>query len=191
MRPLVRRLVVVWIAHNMVFVASSLLRTADYIEAYALTRFRIAAMIWMALVAGGLVLICWCMLAGKSAHWLINANAMAALIVLAVVSVVDLGAVVAGWNVRHAREVRGRGVELDLGYLHTLGAPALVSLVELETTTDDVALRDRVFTTRRGEGGAGLGLSIARALLAANDATLDLIPTTEGAVFELVMPFAE
>lgn len=47
------------------------------------------------------------------------------------------------------------------------------------------------FTTRRGEGGAGLGLSIARALLAANNATLDLLPTTEGAVFELVMPLAE
>ena len=47
------------------------------------------------------------------------------------------------------------------------------------------------FTTRRGEGGAGLGLSIARALLAANDATLDLQPTTEGAVFELVMPLAQ
>lgn len=148
-RPLVRRLVVVWIAQNMVLVASSLLRTADYIEAYALTRFRIAAMIWMALVAVGLVLICWRMLAGKSAHWLINANAMAALIVLAVVSIIDLGAVVAGWNVRHAREVGGRGVELDLGYLHTLGAPALVSLVELETTTDDVALRDRVAAVRQ------------------------------------------
>lgn len=47
------------------------------------------------------------------------------------------------------------------------------------------------FTTRRGEGGAGLGLSIARALLAANDATLDLLPTAEGSVFELVMPLAE
>ncbi|MGV9010164.1 DUF4153 domain-containing protein [Brevundimonas sp.] len=148
-RPLVRRLVVVWIAQNMVLVASSLLRTADYIEAYALTRFRIAAMIWMALVAVGLLLICWRMLAGKSAHWLINTNAMATLVVLAVVSVVDLGAVVAGWNVRHAREVGGRGVELDLGYLHTLGAPALVSLVELETTTDDVALRDRVAAVRQ------------------------------------------
>ncbi|GLK49520.1 hypothetical protein GCM10017620_24930 [Brevundimonas intermedia] len=148
-RPLVRRLVVVWIAQNMVLVASSLLRTADYIEAYALTRFRIAAMIWMVLVAVGLMLICWRMLAGKSAHWLINANAMASLIVLAVVSVVDLGAVVAGWNVRHAREVGGRGVELDLGYLHTLGAPALVSLVELETTLDDAVLRDRVAAVRQ------------------------------------------
>lgn len=148
-KPLVRRLVVVWIAQNMILVASSLLRTADYIKAYALTRFRIAAMIWMGLVAVGLMLICWRMLAGKSAHWLINANAVAALIVLAVVSVVDLGAVVAGWNVRHAREVGGRGVALDLGYLHTLGAPALVSLAGLETTLDDAVLRDRVAAVRQ------------------------------------------
>lgn len=48
-------------------------------------------------------------------------------------------------------------------------------------------------SSQRGEarGGAGLGLSIARALLAANDATLDLLPTAEGSVFELVMPLAE
>jgi signal transduction histidine kinase len=44
------------------------------------------------------------------------------------------------------------------------------------------------FTTRRGEGGAGLGLSIARALLAANRATLDLRPSDRGAVFELGLP---
>ncbi|WP_350354488.1 DUF4153 domain-containing protein [Brevundimonas fontaquae] len=148
-KPIVRRLVLVWIAQNMILVASSLLRTADYIEAYALTRFRIAAMIWMVLVAVGLVLICWRMLADKSAHWLINANVLAALIVLAVVSVVDLGAVAAGWNVRHAKEVGGRGVAVDLGYLHTLGAPALVSLVELEAALDDAVLRDRVAAVRQ------------------------------------------
>ncbi|GAW41750.1 hypothetical protein SH203_02159 [Brevundimonas sp. SH203] len=148
-KPLVRRLVVVWIAQNMILVASSLLRTADYVEAYALTRFRIAAMIWMVLVGVGLALICWRMLADKSAHWLINANVTATLSVLAVLSTVDLGAVVAGWNVRHAKEVGGRGVELDLGYLQTLGAPALVSLVQLETTTRDAALRDRVGAVRR------------------------------------------
>jgi hypothetical protein len=159
-RPLVRRLVVVWVAQNLVLVASSLLRTADYIESYALTRFRIAAMIWMALVAVGLVLICWRMLRDRSAHWLINANVVVALTVLAGISVVDLGAVAATWNVRHAREVGGRGVELDLGYLHSLGAPALIPLVELEQTTDNPGLRDRaaavrqqiLATVRRGQG---------------------------------------
>jgi signal transduction histidine kinase len=47
------------------------------------------------------------------------------------------------------------------------------------------------FTTRRSEGGAGLGLSIARALLAANQATLDLVPSEGGAVFEIGLPLAE
>lgn len=148
-RPLVRRLVVVWVAQNIVLVASSLLRTADYIESYALTRFRIAAMLWMVLVGIGLLLICWRMLRDRSAHWLIDANVRVALAVLAMVSVIDLGAAAAAWNVRHAREVGGRGVELDLGYLRGLGAPALVSLVELEQTTDDPGLRDRAAAVRR------------------------------------------
>lgn len=147
-RPLVRRLVVLWIAQNMLLVASSLLRTADYIEAYALTRFRIAAMIWMVLVGLGLLLICWRMLRDKSAHWLINANVFAALGVLTVISAVDLGAVAAAWNVRHAREVGGRGVELDLGYLRELGDPALVSLVRLEQSSDDPRLIDRAAAVR-------------------------------------------
>lgn len=147
--PLVRRLVVVWVAQNIVLVASSLLRTADYIESYALTRFRIAAMIWMVLVAIGLLLICWRMLRGRSAHWLINANVIVTLAALAVVSGIDLGAVAATWNVRHAREVGGRGVELDLGYLHSLGAPALLPLVQLEQTTDNPGLRDRAAAVRR------------------------------------------
>jgi hypothetical protein len=148
-RPLVRRLVVLWVAQTIVLVASSLYRTADYIESYALTPFRIAAMLWMALVAVGLLLIGWRMLRDRSAHWLINANVAVSLSVLAAVSLVDLGAVSAAWNIRHAREVGGRGVELDLGYLRSLGAPALVSLVELEQTTDDPDLRDRAAAVRR------------------------------------------
>lgn len=147
-RPLVRALVVLWVGQNMLLVASSLLRTADYIEAYALTRFRIAAMIWMVLVAAGLLLILWRMLRGKDGHWLIDANVRLTLVVLAAASTVDLGSVAAAWNVRHAREVDGTGALLDLGYLRFLGAPALVSLVELEQTTTDPDLRDRAAAVR-------------------------------------------
>lgn len=147
-KPLVRALVVLWVGQNMLLVASSLLRTADYIEAYALTRFRIAAMIWMVLVAAGLLLILWRMLRGKDGHWLIDANVRLTLVVLAAVSTVDLGAVAAAWNVRHAREIDGTGAELDLDYLRFLGAPALVSLVELEQSTSDPDLRDRAASVR-------------------------------------------
>jgi hypothetical protein len=118
------------------------------VDAYGLTRFRLAAMIWMGLVAIGLALICWRLLKDRDGHWLIDANVKALLAVLAVVSVVDLSAITAAWNVRHAREVDGSGAALDLGYLRGLGAPALVSLIELERTTDDPGLRDRLAAVR-------------------------------------------
>lgn len=130
--PLIRRLVVVWVAQNVFLVASSILRTTDYIAAYSLTVLRIAALLWMALVAVGLVLILWRMLRGKSSAWLINANAAAAGVVLFACTIVDLGSVAATWNVRHAREAGGPGQPLDLCYLNQLDASALTALVELE-----------------------------------------------------------
>lgn len=57
--PLVRRLVALWIGQNVLLVFSSALRTLDYVDAYSLTRLRLAALLWMALVATGLVLIRW------------------------------------------------------------------------------------------------------------------------------------
>jgi hypothetical protein len=141
--PLIRVLVVAWVAQNLFLVASSILRTVDYVEAYSLTRLRIAALVWM-----GLVLICWRMLRGRSGAWLINANAVATLLVLTAGCVVDLGAVAAAWNVRHAREVGGKGPELDVCYLAQLGPSALVSLVELERRSTVPALTDRVAWVR-------------------------------------------
>ncbi|HEX4693091.1 DUF4173 domain-containing protein [Sphingomonas sp.] len=130
--PLIRRLVIAWVAQNVFLVASSILRTVDYIQVYQLTELRIAALIWMALVAVGLVLIVWRMLAAKSGAWLINANALAAGFVLLICSAVDLGSVAATWNVRHAKEAGGQGQALDLCYLNQLNSSALVALVEME-----------------------------------------------------------
>ncbi|HYD37337.1 MAG TPA: DUF4173 domain-containing protein [Allosphingosinicella sp.] len=146
--PLVRRLVYVWIAQNVVLVASTMLRTADYIEAYSLTRLRIAALVWMALVAIGLVLICVRLWRGRSGAWLINANLAVALVALAACAVVDLGAVAAQWNVRHAREASGRGARLDLCYLNALGPSALLPLIELESRPLAPRFRARVSWTR-------------------------------------------
>jgi len=68
--------------------------------------------------------------------------------VLVVVSAIDLGAVAAAWNVRHAREIDGQGAQLDLCYLDSLNGAALVSLVELEQRAADPALKDRVAAVR-------------------------------------------
>lgn len=148
-RPLVRGLVTVWVVQNIFLVASTALRTVDYIEAYSLTRLRIAALIWMAVVAVGLALICWRLLRDKSPSWLINANVAVLAVVLTGCSVVDLGAVAASWNVRHAGDVGGRGAALDVSYLRSLNGAALVSLAELETRPLGPELRLQVASARR------------------------------------------
>jgi hypothetical protein len=153
-KPLVRGLVVLWVAQNMLLVASSLLRTANYVEAFGLTRFRLVAMIWMVMVGIGLLLICWRMLRDHDGHWLIDANARLALVVLAALSIVDLGAITAAWNVRHAREVDGTGAWLDVGYLRSLDSSAAVSLVELEQATTVASLRDRLAPVRADTVGS-------------------------------------
>jgi hypothetical protein len=146
--PLIRILVVLWVGQNLFLVASSILRTLDYVQAYSLTRLRIAALVWMGLVGLGLVLICWRMLRGRSGAWLINANAAAALVVLVAACGIDLGAVAAAWNVRHARELGGQGPELDVCYLRRLGPSALVSLVEAERASTSPELTDRLAWAR-------------------------------------------
>jgi hypothetical protein len=146
--PLIRRLVVAWIAQNMLLVASSVLRTIEYIEESMLTPWRIAALLWMALVALGLGLICWRMLTERSARWLINTNALAAAIVLTASTILDFSAMSATWNVRHAAEATGHGPNLDLCFLNMMGAPALLPLIELEKRPLPAEFRDRVRSVR-------------------------------------------
>jgi hypothetical protein len=136
--PWARRLVTVWVVQNLVLVASSALRTIDYINASMLTTWRIAALAWMGLVALGLVLICWRILKGCSARWLINWNALATGLVLTVCSFVDLGALAATFNVR-----RQAPAAIDLCYLSQVGDGALLPLAELETRPMDRVTRDR------------------------------------------------
>lgn len=147
--PAIRRLVLLWIGQNIILVASSMLRTVDYIDAYSLTRLRIAALIWMGLVGFGLITICWRLLCNRSAAWLININLAAAGLILSAIIFVDLGAAAARWNVSHAREVGGRGVALDLCYLDGLGASALLPLLELEQHSGlTPAFRERIQAVR-------------------------------------------
>ena len=150
-----RRLVILWIVQTLFLVASSALRTWDYVEAYSLTGLRLCALAWMGLVAIGLVLVCWRLLDGKTSAWLVNANVAAAGVVLAMTSVVDVNAVAAGWNVRHAREAGGAGVDMDVCYLTRQGESAMVPLAE--------ALREPINQPLRGRLAEALAAAIDNA----------------------------
>ncbi len=146
---LVRCLVGLWTAQNVFLVASSMLRTMDYVAVYSMTVLRISALIWMALVALGLILIALRLMRGKTSAWLVNCNAAAALALLGGCTVLDLGTVAARWNVGHARELTGQGTALDLCYLEQLGGSALLPLVEFELNPGvDLEMRARATRVR-------------------------------------------
>ncbi|WP_322966180.1 DUF4153 domain-containing protein [Sphingomonas fuzhouensis] len=134
-----RRLITLWVGQNVLLVASSILRTIDYIAVYSLTPWRIAALAWMGLVVFGLVLILWRMWRGRSARWLVNANALAAGVVLTAGCASDLGAISASWNVAHAHSAD----DIDLCHLESTGAAALLPLIALEHRAAGPILRER------------------------------------------------
>lgn len=123
-----RRLVTFWVLQNIFLVVSSIDRTLQYVDTYSLTMLRVAALIWMGLVAGGLALILLRIYTGRSNTWLLNANAVMLAAALYACCFVGFDRVIANYNVAHCREATGRGVILDIGYLRALGPATLPAL---------------------------------------------------------------
>ncbi|MET0294292.1 MAG: ATP-binding protein, partial [Phenylobacterium sp.] len=56
---------------------------------------------------------------------------------------------------------------------------------------DRTRLFEPFFTSRRAQGGTGLGLPIARSLLSASQARIDFVESDRGARFDLSLPLAK
>lgn len=121
-------LVTVWVLQNVFLVASSIDRTLNYVESYSLTYLRVAALIWMGLVAIGLLLILARIYLNRSNMWLINVNALVLTGLLYACCFMNFGGLIAQYNVHHAREVGGKGVALDIAYLREIGPDAIPAL---------------------------------------------------------------
>jgi len=124
----IRQLVYLWVGQNVLLVASSILRLDLYVDIYMLTYWRIAAFIWMGLVALGLILIVARIALNRSNRWLIGANLIALTIVLYSCSLMNFDAFIADYNVAHSREVSGKGMSIDEYYLWLLGPQALPAI---------------------------------------------------------------
>lgn len=126
-----RRLVYLFLGQNVFLVISSILRLGKYVDAYSLTYWRVAAALWMLLVAVGLVLLMVMIGRDYSRVWVVRANAMVLVALLGGVSLFDLRGFIADYNVAHCREAAANTEEgilrapLDRRYLQSLGAPAL------------------------------------------------------------------
>ncbi len=126
----VQGLIYLWVAQNILLVVSSIYRTGLYVEVYALTYLRVAAFIWMGLVACGLAWIIIRSILNKSNTWLINVNVITVLAVLYITSFMNTGAMIAHYNVTHSKLVAGSGVHLDRYYMKRIGAVAIPVMEE-------------------------------------------------------------
>jgi hypothetical protein len=142
----IRRLVYLWIAQNVLLVASSILRLDLYVQIYLLTWWRVAAFIWMMLVLAGLLLIVARIVLNRSNEWLIGANLVTLTATLYICALTNFPAIIADYNVSHSREASGKGVAVDLDYLFRLGPQALPAIEEA------IALRgtNPALVSRRG-----------------------------------------
>lgn len=126
--PLIRRLVYAWVAQNIMLVISSILRLDLYVGIYALTYWRIAAFVWMGLVASGLALIIARIALGKSNEWLLSANLLTLSLTLYAGCFINFAALIANYNVDHSLEMTGQGISLDAWYLRSLGPGAFPAM---------------------------------------------------------------
>lgn len=126
--PLVRLLVYGWVTQTVILVGASIWRTGLYVSVYSLTYLRVAAVLWMILVAAGLVWILLRMALDKSNAWLVRVNMLTAMAMLYALCFVDVGGTIARFNVEHSLAVREQGYPLDLDYLEEIGPAALPAL---------------------------------------------------------------
>jgi hypothetical protein len=154
--PWARRLVLLWLAQNVALTVAAAWRLWLYVDAYGLSEWRLAAAIWMGLVAVGLVLIAVRIVLGRNNRWLIDSNIGATLATLLLCCWLDIGGTVAWHNVRHCQEVGGDGVAIDLEYLRSLGGgttPALTWLAE-HSRDAGVARRARAIAAQQSAATA-------------------------------------
>jgi hypothetical protein len=148
----IRPLVYLWVGQNVLLVASSILRLDLYVDIYMLTYWRIAAFIWMGLVALGLILIVARIALDRSNRWLVGANLIALTIVVYSCSLMNFDAFIADYNIAHSREVSGKGMPIDTRYLTQLGPqalPAIERMMQIRTDGTLVGCHDRLVETQR------------------------------------------
>lgn len=123
-RP-IRRLNALWIGQNLVLTAAAMHRLVLYVDAYGLTHWRIAALLWEGLVAVGLALIVMRITKARSGAWLARANLLTGSAVLYAACFIDFSALIAEHNLALARRT---GLAPDIVHIASLGPSAIPAI---------------------------------------------------------------
>lgn len=120
-----------FVAQNVFLVCSSLFRLDLYVDVYGLTRLRLAAFVWMALVGAGLCMITWQVVARHKNGWLMKRLAVVGVATIYGVTLFSFDASIAKYNLTH-------NVPLDRVYLCRLGPAALPAIQTFESKTGEI-----------------------------------------------------
>lgn len=120
--PILRTLLLLWVAQTVWLTCSSILRLDLYVDVYGLTRMRVAAAIWMGLVLSGLLLILWQIAYAYPNGWLVRCVGAIGGGVLYLCCFVNIDGVIARYNL-------SENVRLDPSYLCALSAGAAPALL--------------------------------------------------------------
>jgi hypothetical protein len=153
-----RRLVYLWLLQNVFLLVSTFWRIWMYVEACLLTRWRMAAMIWVGLVALGFVWIIIKIAASKPNAWLWKANVLTLATVLYGCAFVNFDGLIAEYDVMHSAEYKHSDVGPWIGellpYVADLGPEAMPALEKLRKEDKDPGHQkylDEVLAGMRGE----------------------------------------
>ncbi|MEL6196589.1 MAG: DUF4173 domain-containing protein [Pseudomonadota bacterium] len=98
-------LMMIWLGQNVLLCASTAFRLALYVDAYGLTYLRVYVIMWVPLVAAGLVLIAVQIWAGFSKFWLILRSTALGIALLYATSFVNVAALIAEHNLARADKI--------------------------------------------------------------------------------------
>ncbi|WP_299694284.1 DUF4153 domain-containing protein [uncultured Tateyamaria sp.] len=121
-RPIVRMLMMLWLAQTLALVFASIWRLDLYVEAFGLTRLRLAAYVWMGVVAVGLGITAQQIWQDRPAAWMLLRSGALGAVVLYACTFVNFDGVVARYNLTH-------DVPEDREMLCKLGEGAMPAIV--------------------------------------------------------------
>jgi hypothetical protein len=137
--PMLRLLLLLWVAQTLMLVVASVIRTDLYIATYELTHWRIAALIWMGLVGAGLC-ITWVQIwKDKPNGWmLLRVSALGAL-VLYICAFTSFDRVVTQYNLTH-------DAQSDAYYICQLGEAAAPEIQRITGKTAAEFCEDQYYS---------------------------------------------
>jgi len=134
--PVLKTLLVIWVVQTVWLTLSSVARLEMYVDVYGLTRLRIAAAIWMCLVASGLGLILWQILKGLPNLWMIKRTCALGVCALYISCFTSFDATIGWYNLN-------RAVIADRGYLCDLSEDAIPAILRYSGQSLKTFCRDQ------------------------------------------------